>query len=227
MKTDLIGAIEQETKYHKSRNYPDFGMVLFCPLYSDSFIELLECDDFMAPVESAIGKHSILYSYTSTSMPPSEGNYSSRIHNDCHHTIPDGYITKFQTLIALDDFTLENGATYILPGSHKIATEPTKDEFYKHAERLTMKAGSVWYAHAKIWHAGGTNTTDKWRHAVTSVFCRSYMKQRLDIPRLLAGREATLSQVALQKLGFLAQVPISYDEYYAPPEQRKFRQPLD
>jgi hypothetical protein len=33
-----------------------------------------------------------------------------------------------------------------------------------------------------------------------------------------------MSAVARQKLGFDAQVPASYDEYYAPPELRKFRQ---
>ena len=33
-----------------------------------------------------------------------------------------------------------------------------------------------------------------------------------------------VSEKAMQKMGFLAQVPASLDEYYLPPEQRKFRQ---
>jgi Phytanoyl-CoA dioxygenase (PhyH) len=227
LKGDLQKAIELEAEYHKTRNYPDYGMVLFCPLYGQSFVELLECEDFMTPVESVMGKNCILYSYTSTSLPPSKGNYASRIHNDCNHTIPVDYITKFQTLVALDDFTLENGATYILPGSHRLQGPPSSEEFYRDAIRLTMKAGSVWYAHAKLWHAGATNNTQNWRHGVASVYCRSYMKQRIDVPKLMHDRSSQLSAGTLQKLGFLAQVPESYDEYYAPADKRKFRQPLE
>ena len=54
------------------------------------------------------------------------------------------------------------------------------------------------------------------------------MKQRLDIPRLLKNNSDVnlegVSDRALQKLGFHAQVPTSLEEYYAPPEQRPFRQ---
>jgi ectoine hydroxylase-related dioxygenase (phytanoyl-CoA dioxygenase family) len=51
------------------------------------------------------------------------------------------------------------------------------------------------------------------------------MKQRLDIPRAMAHLDvAGMPARARQKLGFDAQVPASYDEYYAPPEKRKFKQ---
>jgi ectoine hydroxylase-related dioxygenase (phytanoyl-CoA dioxygenase family) len=54
------------------------------------------------------------------------------------------------------------------------------------------------------------------------------MKQRLDIPRMMAGRDLSgLPDRVIQKLGFLSQVPASLDEYYAPPGQRKFRQPVE
>jgi ectoine hydroxylase-related dioxygenase (phytanoyl-CoA dioxygenase family) len=228
LRTDIASAISGETLYHKKKDYRDFGMVLFCPLYGKSFIDLLEYEPFLAPVESMMGKACIVYSYTSTSMPPEKGNYATRIHNDCNHTIPDGYITKLQTLIALDDFTIENGATYVLPGSHKLPEMPDEQDFYAKAIRLTIKSGDVWYAHPKLWHAGGVNATDKWRHATTVVFCRAYMKQRIDIPRLMSGTDLTaLSVRAQQKLGFFAQVPSSYEEYYSEPEQRKFKQSVE
>ena len=51
------------------------------------------------------------------------------------------------------------------------------------------------------------------------------MKQRIDIPRALSHLDVgRMSPRVYQKLGFLAQVPANYDEYHAPPEQRKFRQ---
>jgi uncharacterized protein YcgL (UPF0745 family) len=57
--------------------------------------------------------------------------------------------------------------------------------------------------------------------------CRPYMKQRLDIPKMMAASNVDLqgvSEKALQKMGFYAQVPESLDEYYLPREQRKYRQ---
>ena len=51
------------------------------------------------------------------------------------------------------------------------------------------------------------------------------MKQRIDIPRAMQHMDLrNVSQQALQKLGFLAQVPANYDEYYTSPEKRKFKQ---
>ena len=51
------------------------------------------------------------------------------------------------------------------------------------------------------------------------------MKQRIDIPRALSHIDLNnASQSVLQKLGFFAQVPASYEEYYVPYELRKYKQ---
>jgi len=52
------------------------------------------------------------------------------------------------------------------------------------------------------------------------------MKQRIDIPRAMAGMDLTgVSDQTRQKLGFFSQPPASLEEYYLPPEQRSYRQP--
>ena len=100
-----------------------------------------------------------------------------------------------------------------------------EEEFFEKAKRVVAPAGSVFFFNARIWHAGGKNSTNRWRHALTMNVCRSFMKQRLDIPRMMAGIDTSgAPPKALQKLGFLTQVPASYDEYYAPAESRKYRQ---
>jgi len=35
------------------------------------------------------------------------------------------------------------------------------------------------------------------------------------------------SDLALQKMGYLAQVPAGYDEYYVPAAERKYKQPAE
>jgi ectoine hydroxylase-related dioxygenase (phytanoyl-CoA dioxygenase family) len=221
LKQALASAIESEAQ----SPYPsDYGMVLLCCLYPGPMIDVLGNQSLMDPFEWVLGEGCILYAYTSSSMPPGAGNYSGRIHVDCPRLIP-GYISNMGATILLDDFTLENGATWFLPSSQERPDAPSQAEFEAKAQRVVATAGSVFYFNARLWHAGGKNQTDIWRHALTINMCRPYMKQRLDIPRAMA--HIDLSQTApkaLQKMGFLAQVPASYEEYYAPPELRKFRQ---
>ena len=224
---ELERAIDLEVDYHGTSDYRDFGMVLLCALYGGCFLELFANERFLAPFNAVLGDGCIVYAYTSSSMPPGKANYSSRIHVDSPRIIP-GYVTNVGATIPLDDFTEDNGATWFLPASHLRAEAPSEEEFYLSARRFVARAGSVWFFNARTWHAGAANKTAAWRHALTVNMCRPWMKQRLDIPRAMAHLDLSgVSAGVLQKLGFHAQVPASYDEYYAPPELRKYRQQVE
>src|SRR6185295_17300427 len=113
------------------------------------------------------------------------------------------YVLRMGILLPLNDFTVDNGATYFLEGSHKSEEMPSDDEFYSKAKRLTIKAGSCWFFNTRMWHAGGNNNSDSWRHALTLNVCRPWMKQYIDTPRLLKDTDLSgASENTLQKLGF-------------------------
>ncbi len=224
---ELEVAIAREAEYHGGAGYKDYGMVLVCSLYGGAFLDVFDHPKLLAPLSAVLGEGHIVYAYTSSSMPPGRTNYSRRIHRDCPRMIP-GYCTNMGATVLLDDFTEDNGATYYLPGSHRQAAAPSDEEFTRNARRLVAPAGSVLFFDALLWHAGGDNRTSSWRHALTLNMCRPFMKQRLDLPRIMANMDLSgVSKVALQKLGFLAQVPASYDEYYAPAEKRKYQQTVE
>jgi hypothetical protein len=224
VKTELERALEAEVRYHGGSDYKDYGMVLLCSLYGGSFWSLFDNPNLTGPFNAILGDGCTVYAYTSSSMPPSAINYSGRIHVDCPRLIP-GYITNVGATILLDDFTENNGATWYLPNSHMQPEPPEQKHFYANARRVLAPAGSVWFFNARTWHAGGANHSDRWRHALTINMARPWMKQRLDIPRAMSGLDLSkLSPAARQKLGFDAQVPASYDEYYAPPDRRKYKQ---
>jgi ectoine hydroxylase-related dioxygenase (phytanoyl-CoA dioxygenase family) len=226
-RAELERAIEQEVTYHKGKDYRDYGMVLACCTYGGAFNQLFDNDKLMLPFNTVLGAGCIVYAYTSSSMPAGGANYSHRIHQDCPRLIP-GFPTNMGATILLDDFTLENGATYYLAGSHKSQVQPEEPAFLRDSRRLVAPKGSVLFFDALLWHMGGLNSTLTWRHALTLNMCRPFMKQRLDLPRMMEGMDlSTLSETALQKLGFRAQVPASLDEYYAPPEKRKYRQAVE
>lgn len=224
LKDELKNAIEIEDKFHGTSNRKDHAMLLACPIYGGAFLDLLEVKEFIDPFDWILGETSIIYVYTSSSMPPQSTNYSNRIHVDRPHFIP-GYTEALGCLVMLDDFTEDNGATWILPQSHKQADEPSRDYFYKHAIRATGKKGSVIYFHLRLWHSGGDNMTDKWRHSVGIGFVKGYLKQRIDLPRAMKDVYINhLSDRAKQKLGFFSQPPSSLEEYYAIGEKRTYKQ---
>jgi ectoine hydroxylase-related dioxygenase (phytanoyl-CoA dioxygenase family) len=78
-------------------------------------------------------------------------------------------------IVALDDFTAENGATNIIPGSHKWPSGRRG----KHSEAFAavMPAGSVVYFLATMWHGGGQNRTNTSRHSLTVQYCQPYIRQ--------------------------------------------------
>lgn len=226
LRADLETAIEREKAFHGGKDYVDYGMVLVCCMYGRSFVDVLGDPAVMDVSEHVLGEGCIVYAYTSSSMPPRGTNYSHRIHVDCPRRIP-GYETNAGVMMLLDDFTEQNGATWILPGSQTRAAAPAEEEFFANAKRVVAPAGSLVYLHPLVWHSGGKNETDQWRHSATLNMCRPYMKQRLDIPKIMAKSGVDLtgaSEKAMQKMGFYAQVPESLEEYYLPREKRKFRQ---
>ena len=223
---ELEHAIEQEAKFHGTTDYKDYGMLLACPIYGGSFLTVADNATLMKPFEWVLGDTCIMYVYTSSSMPPHQTNYSARIHVDRPHFIP-GFTESMGCLILLDAFTEENGATWILPKSHTLLEAPTEEYFYKNAVRAVAPRGSVLYFNLRIWHAGGQNSTNLWRHCLGIGMIRPYLKQRIDLPRALKNSNTdltNLSDYGLQKLGFFSQPPISLEEFHAPLEKRTYRQ---
>lgn len=64
-----------------------------------------------------------------------------------------------QTMWMLTDFTSENGATRIVPGSHLAGRPPTPNREYPHEMPAVGQKGSVLIWHGALWHRNGPNTT--------------------------------------------------------------------
>lgn len=78
--------------------------------------------------------------------------------------------SMINTLLALDDFTGETGATHVVPGSHKWTRPVEQDHEYIPAE---MNAGSLLMIHGALWHQNGRNhTVDQERKALSFSYCR-------------------------------------------------------
>ena len=187
------------------------------------FGKMLEDPRINQILAAILGDYWIMYAHTSSSLPPSAGNYGSRIHVDSPRMIPN-YPTNLGVIWTLDAFTEENGATYILPGSHHTKIIPTKEIFDKNSERVLCKRGALIVFNARTWHRAGENHTTEFRHALTMNVCRPYMKQRMDwvrfIPKHITDQ---LNAQARRILGFDTRLPSSLEEFFEPEERRLYK----
>ena len=90
-------------------------------------------------------------------------------------------------VIAVDDFTIENGATMLVPKSHEWHDEPVRQPPDVEPIQVEMSAGSMLIWTGALWHGGGANRSDRSRLAVDINFNLSYLRQQenqfIGIPR--------------------------------------------
>jgi ectoine hydroxylase-related dioxygenase (phytanoyl-CoA dioxygenase family) len=105
------------------------------------------------------------------------------------------------TMWALDDFTEANGATRLVPGSHRWTDrQPGPDD---EVVQAVMPAGTVLFYVGKIWHGGGANTTDRPRLGVILEYAAAWLRAQenhiLAVPRDVA---AELPERLQELLGY-------------------------
>ena len=76
----------------------------------------------------------------------------------------------------LTDYTLDNGAIAMVPGSHRFCRQPRPGEGEKRAVPVEAEAGSLIAWHGNTWHGAFPKKTDGLRLNVTSYHCHRRLK---------------------------------------------------
>jgi ectoine hydroxylase-related dioxygenase (phytanoyl-CoA dioxygenase family) len=79
------------------------------------------------------------------------------------------------TIWAIDPFTEDNGATVVLPGSHRWDSDRRPSE-HDTRGRAVMAPGSCVFFIGTLWHGGGANHSDRSRLAVTAQYCEPWLR---------------------------------------------------
>jgi hypothetical protein len=165
----------------------------------------------------------ILNSYGGLKNLPSKPSYVTKVHRDIRFFSGD-FPLMLNMLVMLDDFTIENGATYVLSGSHKVSAKPDDETFYLKADRVTGTKGDVLFFNSNLWHAAGVNKTQIQRRALTLTFTKPFMKQQLDYSKAIGyDKLKTLSPEIQQLAGYFSRTPSDLNEWYRKPEERFYR----
>ncbi|MBC6998304.1 phytanoyl-CoA dioxygenase family protein [Cytophaga sp. FL35] len=148
----------------------------------------------LAAMEAVLGHKYKLSSLNYRAAKPGKG--LQKLHVDFKNAVADGGYKVCNSIWLLDDFTNFNGATRIVPGTHKhsqLPDEVMENPFDTHPEELIINApaGSVVIFNSHVWHGGTTNTTDKDRRSIHSYFCASDQPQQVDQSRYLTQETKT------------------------------------
>ena len=102
---------------------------------------------------------------------------SQPLHVDAGALPDEGGYWVCNTVWLLDDFTTENGALRVVPGSHRSGQRPQDvlaDPERAHPDEVlvTGRAGDVVVMNSHLWHGGTANRTDRRRLAMHAFYCR-------------------------------------------------------
>ena len=128
-------------------------------------------------IEGVLDRGCLVSSLSSIDIGPGEA--AQPLHADDQLIpLPKPHVSIIcNTMWALTDFTVENGATRVVPGSHKADRSPQPFEPME-TTAAVMKAGSVLVFDGSIWHGGGANTTTARRIGLAMNYCAGWIRQQ-------------------------------------------------
>ena len=144
----------------------------------DVFAEVPVAANILPIVERVLDRGCLVSSLSSIAIGPGES--AQPLHaDDMLIPLPRPHQALVcNTMWALTDFTADNGATRVIPGSHLRDAPPELGRTYDDTVPAEMKRGSVLVFNGSIWHGGGENRTERRRVGVAMNYCAGWMRQQ-------------------------------------------------
>ena len=147
---------------------------------SVGFRDLAAHPTVIGALDRVLGDHATSYQLHLTQVIEiGPGEPAQIVHRDQwafdFFSFPSGFEVECHTMWAMNDFTEENGATRVIPGSHRWEDKlrPGIDQ----TVAAVMSKGSVFVYVGSVYHGGGANNSDAHRLGVNIGYTLSWLRQ--------------------------------------------------
>jgi ectoine hydroxylase-related dioxygenase (phytanoyl-CoA dioxygenase family) len=187
--TEALFEAEGENAGNEFRQEPNVRRLANLVAKGECYERLVSNPEILEYVGSVLGSRFKLSSLNARSANP-QSHSRQPLHVDMGLLPDDKGFAVCNTVWMLDEFTSENGALRVVPGSHRWGRRPQDDlpdpEVIHPQEILvTAPAGTVVIMNAHLWHGGTENRTDAPRRALHSFYSRWDIPQQQYQKRLI------------------------------------------
>ena len=189
--------------------------IVRAPLVQDDFFLFAVA---MAPpvydlARAIIGDYCLLHLQNAIINQPERPHHQSAWHRDLPYlNRTSSSPLAISALFCVDEFSIETGATLVLPGSHRTSQPPSDADLTQYARPVAARAGDVIVFDSMLVHRAGANHSSLPRRAVNNVYSVGIIRQQIDLPRALEGRHSEEAQRAVL-LGYTSNAPDSAEAY--------------
>ncbi len=147
--------------------------------------------------------------------PPMSNNYTQlKYHRDLpyQHFVSSRPLA-INALYAVDEFTIENGATFVIPASHKAEKFPTQKYLDSTQLQITVKAGTFLVLDCMLYHAAAPNLSMNARLGLNHVFTSVMFGPQINWKTSLDEMNIPITPTLTNLLGLDFATPPNVDEY--------------
>jgi ectoine hydroxylase-related dioxygenase (phytanoyl-CoA dioxygenase family) len=168
-----LGIVPADNLFEGTRTTRIYNLLVHGPLYERIPIH----PNVLPIVEKVLDAGLLISSLSSIAIGPDES--AQMIHADDQVIgLPKPHPPIIcNTMWAITDFTEENGATRLCPGTHLADHSPDLLEHYDSIP-AEMSKGSVLVWVGSLWHGGGANHTEKRRVGMAMNYCAGFLRQQ-------------------------------------------------
>ena len=154
--------------------------------------------------------------------PPNSNQYNQlKFHRDLpyQHFVSSRPLA-INALYAVDDFTIQNGATYVIPASHKSEKFTSESFVSANQKQISVKAGTFLVLDCMLYHAAAPNLTNHPRIGLNHVFTTVMFRPQIDWESAIKESQETGWEKFGDLLGLEYTSPKSVEDYL---QRRKSR----
>ncbi len=176
-RVEELYSVEGERSGNEFKQEPGARRLANAVNKGEIFEKVIETPEVLECVEAVLGPDFKLSSLNIRSANPNS-NSGQPLHVDSGELPDEKGNAVCNSVWMLDDFTEQNGALRVVPGSHLWRRLPAQGEKVDTEMLVTGEAGTVVVMNAHMWHGGTDNKTDLQRRAMHVYYTRGDKPQQ-------------------------------------------------